>query len=261
MGDTAGGGARTDAATAAAGRLAARSDKHPSTAGLARSRSPRAAGGGGAAAAAEADVIASSRLAGGGGEAVVVVGESASGPSFFHYAFMPMDDEEREQSRAARWDAGRQQAESLVADAIQQHGPHVVVARPWLELSKADFLHCVHEETVWVTRGGSRAYIGSTSDPGWRWRGGRYLGGRSGRNFLPGHHLEWRSMLILGCWRDPETALMERDAIAQGRKSAPGGLTNIASDSRGLEIRPYSFSFVSTCLRYTPPPCLCNITA
>lgn len=169
-----------------------------------------------------------------------------------------MNDDARQQSRAARWTEGERQAEGLVADAIQQHGPDVKVAQPWMKLPKAALLQRVHEETIWVTRGGRPAYIGSTSDPGWRWRGGWYLqseGGRNGRDidnggdwrFLPGHHLEWRSMLVLGCWPDPEAALMERDAIAKGRVSAPGRLTNKASDARGLEIRPHSFSFVYIC--------------
>ena len=249
----AGGGSSRGAAAAGAERAAGVAGGGFRAAARGHRRPSSSTAGGGRARSRSSDADASSQPAGGGGGGAAV-GEKSDG---FFPAFQPLDDAGREQRRAARWEEGKQQAESLVADAIQRRPDEVAVARPWMQLPKAALLQRVHGETTWVTRGGRRAYIGSTSDPGWRWRGGWYLqsqGDRGGRDiteagwrFLPGHQLEWRSMLVLGCWRDSEAALMERDAIKQGRTTAPGRLTNKASDARGLEIRPWSFSFVYIC--------------
>ena len=181
--------------------------------------------------------------------------------AFYFLRFAPRNDTEVERSRQARWERGMEEAEDLVTAALERHGPDdvAVVAQPWMEVSMEVLLQRVTMETVRVTRGGGRAYIGSTSDPGWRWRGGYYLpspGDRGGRRhshhrneweFLPGHHLQWRHLLVLGCWRDHETRLMETEAIKQGQRVAPGRLTNKVSDARGLEVRPWSFSFVYIC--------------
>jgi len=96
---------------------------------------------------------------------------------------------------------------------------------------------------------GGRAYIGSTSDPQWRWQGGWYVPSTGGgKNYMPGHRKRWSAMIVLGSWPDRETAQMEEAAILAGEAAAkPRTLENKCSDARGLSIRSHAFSFVYIC--------------
>ena len=115
-----------------------------------------------------------------------------------------------------------------------------------------EFLRRVHCLVCRAAQRGGRAYIGSTADPQWRWRGGTYFrAGRDGAGesaYMDGHALRWRAMLVLGAWADSDAAYMEELAIEVGRAAAPGLLTNIAEDARGLAIKAHSYSFVYLCL-------------
>ena len=249
-------------AGAAGGRATARSRQHPSALGVgrARSRSParragahRSAAAGAAVEIVDVEAVTSppAPIAGGGAAAVEVV--DAEEAAFFFPAFQPMGDAERQQTRASRWVHAEREAEGLVAAALRQHGPAVAAAHPWLQLPEEALLRRVAEETARATRRGGWAYIGSTSDPGWRWGGGWYLPSEKDgkhhyrKRYLPGHRLAWKTMLVVGCWRDAVTAEMETKAIEVGRQTAPGRLKNKASDARGLEIRSWSHSFVYIC--------------
>ena len=101
---------------------------------------------------------------------------------------------------------------------------------------------------------GGRAYVGSTSDPAWRWQGGYYEAadprgppGASVRRYMAGHRHQWRRMEVVGSWRDAECGQMEEAALRELNRVCPGRLTNIATDARGLEIRAFKYSFVYIC--------------
>ena len=125
--------------------------------------------------------------------------------------------------------------------------PDVIVDVPVEE-----FLRRVHCLVCRAAQSGGRAYIGSTADPQWRWRGGTFFrAGRDGAGecvHMDGHALRWRAMLVLGAWADSDAAYMEELAIEVGRAAAPGILTNIADDARGLATRAHAYSFVYLCL-------------
>ena len=126
----------------------------------------------------------------------------------------------------------------------------------------------VLERARWVVereaRVGGRAYIGSTSDPAWRYRGGRYLvedpsgpPGASMTRCMEGHRHKWQHMEVLGCWPDAECASMEKQCIESVMQSHPCRLTNKAAGAFGLAIRRYEYSFVYICFglqRGYPPP-------
>eukprot|EP00959_Pyramimonas_sp_CCMP1952_P218969 4578575-Pyramimonas_sp.AAC.1 len=98
------------------------------------------------------------------------------------------------------------------------------------------------------------AYVGSTSDPAWRWEGG--LCWRCERNvraprLLPthmvGHKVRWKKMFVIASFSDKRTAAAEEFVLKtlHGREC----LANVATDARGLHIRPvpaYSFIYVCT---------------
>ena len=100
-------------------------------------------------------------------------------------------------------------------------------------------------------RGRRRAYIGSTADPSWRWRGGHFHRAPEGElSFMSGHRNRFHRMEVIGCWPDADTARMEVMAISVARGTAAHGtvkILNVADDARGLEIRPFSHSFLYVC--------------
>eukprot|EP00959_Pyramimonas_sp_CCMP1952_P325561 6813977-Pyramimonas_sp.AAC.1 len=76
----------------------------------------------------------------------------------------------------ARWADAREGAIECMAQALQRWPRALEVpASRWLEVS----LETLLERAIQVARReagvGGRCYIGSTSDPGWRWEGGWYL--------------------------------------------------------------------------------------
>jgi len=108
----------------------------------------------------------------------------------------------------------------------------------WLELPLDLLLSRVREVACRERQLGDRAYVGSTSDPAWRWEGGWYLPSEGGHRrragsdwaYLDGHRKQWRRMSILGSWRDADTAAFETEAIRQrrnGRIAQGGGDTCI----------------------------------
>ena len=111
-----------------------------------------------------------------------------------------------------RWQDGRHGAMTVMAQALQKWPRSLEAAWPrggaWLELSLPSLLERALEVADREWRVGGRAYIGSTSDPAWRWRGGWYRSAGVGRGrpdgwaFLAGHHEEWRHMIVVGSWPD-----------------------------------------------------------
>eukprot|EP00959_Pyramimonas_sp_CCMP1952_P071007 1482540-Pyramimonas_sp.AAC.1 len=61
---------------------------------------------------------------------------------------------------------------------------------------------------------------------------------------MPGHTEQWRRMQVLGAWPDAETARLEPICIRAARSTVSMRLTNKATDARGLERRPWSYSFI-----------------
>ena len=146
--------------------------------------------------------------------------------------------------QSLRWDIARDEAEMVLSAACAE----VRVLRPCLDIAVAGLLarvSCGLREAR--SRGDGTCYIGSTSDPLWRWQGG--LSWRGDALFperMPGHRSRWRTMIVVGGWPDRDCREAEVTAL---RVAAPSGqLTNRVLDARGLGVRPHAYSFVYVCL-------------
>ena len=127
-----------------------------------------------------------------------------------------------------------------------------------VDISIATLVARVEDVSATARQTQQRVYVGSTTSPQWRWKGGWYYASSVGphddtpsneQEFMPGHMLKWRSMVVLGAWLDNITPRMETAAIAACKKSARWWCANIADDARGLPYRgPFTFSFVYICV-------------
>ena len=103
--------------------------------------------------------------------------------------------------------------------------------------------------------GGPAYYAGSTSDPAWRWKGGwcwrsetRAKAPATRVEWMDGHSLRWKWMVVLGAWPDVEAARLEPIAIHVARAHAGEAVENVANDARGLAVRPHpGYSFIYVC--------------
>ena len=152
-----------------------------------------------------------------------------------------------------RWEHARHEARMSLSQSLGlELGVEVGWGRGdrWLEIPLEVAFARAAEVARCAMQGGGKAYVGSTSNPAWRFRGGWYL--TSGRNvdgwdFMPGHHEQWQRMVVVGCWRDRECAEAEKAAILHVQAVAPGALENKCEDARGLSIRTHGYSFVYCC--------------
>ena len=67
---------------------------------------------------------------------------------------------------------------------------------------------------------------------------------------MDGHRLSYQRMYVLGAWPDAVCAEMEKVAIGIGEAALGILLQNKCKDARGLEIRPYGYSFVYLCTQF-----------
>ena len=127
----------------------------------------------------------------------------------------------------------------------------VIVLRPCLDIA----VETLHQRVSWGLRraraigdgSGGRAYIGSTSDPSWRWRGGpSWRGDARSPEHMPGHVRRWRTMVVIGGW--PDRVCREAEVTALHVAVGSGQLTNRALDARGLGVRPHAYSYVYVCM-------------
>ena len=168
-----------------------------------------------------------------------------------------------------RWQDGRYGAREVMAQSLEKW-PRALEAPAscWLEIPLQLLLERTEEVARREAGVGGRCYIGSTSDPAWRWEGGWYIvspGDDERRQrcaeggdewaWMDGHRLKWRRMAVLGSWRDKDTAACEAAAIAATLVAAlpPNTLTNRCADARGLSIRTHAYSFVYICFDQVMP--------
>ena len=167
-----------------------------------------------------------------------------------------------------RWQDGRYGAREVMAQSLEKW-PRALEAPAscWLEIPLQLLLERTEEVARREAGVGGRCYIGSTSDPAWRWEGGWYIvspGDDERRQrcaeggdewaWMDGHRLKWRRMAVLGSWRDKDTAACEAAAIAATLAALPPNtLTNRCADARGLSIRAHAYSFVYICFDQVMP--------
>ena len=175
------------------------------------------------------------------------------GPSAGAALLESVEDANDLEPTTARWENARHEARMNLSQSLERElGVEVAWGRGgrWLEIPLEVALERASEVARCARRRGGHAYVGSTSDPAWRFRGGWYLtSGRAvdGWAFMPGHHEQWQRMVVVGCWRDEECAAAEAAAILHVQARVPGALENRCGDARGLSIRPHGYSFVYCC--------------
>ena len=157
---------------------------------------------------------------------------------------------------AALWEHAQHGATLVMDQALNKFPGDIQVIKPFILVSEEDVTERARSCVQKIVGVGGRAYVGSTSDPAWRWEGGWYLtsesrrtghGGDGSWRYMKGHKHSWRCMLVLGSWPDAETGNMETACIRKCRMVAPRRLTNKATDARRLEIREHpGYSFVYT---------------
>ena len=169
----------------------------------------------------------------------------------------------------ARWQDGRSGAIEVMAQSLEKWPRALEVPKSrWLEIPLETLLERAKRVARREAGVGGRCYIGSTSDPGWRWEGGWYLaapgederrqrraeGGDGEWAWMDGHQRKWRRMTVLGSWRDKDTAACEAAAIASTLAAVPPNtLTDRCTDARGLSIRTRAYSFVYICIDQVMP--------
>ena len=158
--------------------------------------------------------------------------------------------------KAVRWRIAKEEADMVLNAAIEDGAPSISAIQPVVDVSAADVASRIRRELM-IHRG--RSYVGSTSDPLWRWRGGWYWrseGGRAAsepsdqRAYMQGHCHEYKLMIVVGTWRDSECANMEKVGIGAGKRFGGRRMNNKAHDARGLEIRSYGYSFLYICFTH-----------
>ena len=161
----------------------------------------------------------------------------------------PPSPEERQR---ILWAMAREDAEDVAQQASMKFPECIEVRSPLLDITQRALIQRVLN---YVPRGewGS-AYVGSTSDPAWRWEGDtcwRCERDVCAPRLLPTHMVDhkvrWKKMTVVAAFSDQETAASEEALLKmlEGHE----GLANIATDARGLAIRPtpaYSFIYVCT---------------
>ena len=128
--------------------------------------------------------------------------------------------------------------------AASSAGASIEVVEPVLDVAEAELLERVRDAVPRNNREGDRAYVGSTSDPAWRWIGG-YSWERE--SWMDGHCCRWRRLVVLGAWPDAEAGDTEVAAMRAARGLLGASLTNAleAEDARGLAVRgQFAHSFV-----------------
>ena len=149
------------------------------------------------------------------------------------------------------WAGALRNAEQLLDEASREKG--ILVLMPAVGVAAVELEARVRQLAARPGRG--RSYVGSTADPTWRWRGGPVwrseAGGREPAarpGTMVGHRRHWRRLVVLGSWRDRQAATMEARAIQAAREAAGHRVDNVASDARGLAVRPHGYSFVYICI-------------
>ena len=160
----------------------------------------------------------------------------------------------REHRQEALWQRAHEDAVMVLNKAREE--PGIVIpaqVRDILDISKATLEACVQDAIL--RAGGGRCYVGSTSDPTWRWLGGwtwrsdpRAAEPPARASRMEGHKSRWRQLLVVGAFPDARAAALEPIAIEAARRTAGQRVTDVASDARGLSVRSHpGYSFLYLC--------------
>ena len=147
------------------------------------------------------------------------------------------------------WDTAREDALDVAARAAARYPDCIELRHPLLDITEGAVLRRIRFHLI----GAEDGYVGSTSDPAWRWEGG--LCWRCERNAaapklhptrMLGHRHRWRRLTVVGSFSDARTSALETTFL-QLLVNSRASVVNVATDARGLAVRPspgYSFLYV-----------------
>ena len=155
---------------------------------------------------------------------------------------------------APRWRQARDDVHMVLQQAIIMNGAEItLVEAPVCDASRAVMLGRLTQVLRAVRHRGGRVYVGSTSDPSWRWVGGR--GWRSDRGgdegkfvWMKGHRGSWQYMHVLAAYPDAEAAEAEVICIRHAQALLGDRVSNKCCDARGLAVRAHGYSFLYVCI-------------
>ena len=157
-----------------------------------------------------------------------------------------MRSRSREARRLQKWEMAREDVRIQCLDLDIR----IVVHQPLLDVHADEW----RARLRYLLKGAKRrpVYIGTTSDPQWRFVGGAGFlendsddDGRRRRDKLRPHRLDYKVMHVIASLPDRECAEAERIAINLGLGS---NLNNKVNDARGLEIRSFRYSYLYVCI-------------
>ena len=151
----------------------------------------------------------------------------------------------REERRRILLESARESAMEVMAQAIERYPGRILAQQPLLDLTQGDLLQRIVD--LLPPRGGGEAYVGSTSDPAWRWEGGwcwRCERDEARPRTVPTHMIGhsqrgYRRMVVVGSFSDAETARNET-AVLRRLQSIPGGERNTDGMPRRGNHRCYT---------------------
>ena len=116
---------------------------------------------------------------------------------------------------------------------------------PLFDVDEAD----IEDRIKCVMKGGRRAaYIGSTVDPAWRWKGGWCWRSGERPEWMEGHVHKWSRLLVLAAAPRGDIPGLETWAIHAGLRIGAQLLQNKALDGRGFPCRgPPLYGFIYIC--------------
>ena len=177
-------------------------------------------------------------------------GPVLAAPAVHVSAFVPsavrrMPSRSRERRRFILWEMAREDVRMQCRDLDSR----IVVHQPLLDVLTDEWLPRLKD-----LRRRARCrpiYIGTTSDPSWRFLGhGCFVRDcDDSRGPMRAHCEDYTVMHVIACLPDRECAAAETIAINDCRNECAANMNNKVNDARGLEVRSFRYSYLYVCIR------------
>ena len=176
-------------------------------------------------------------------------GPVLAAPAVHVSAFVPsavrrMPSRSRERRRFILWEMAREDVRMQCRDLDSR----IVVHQPLLDVLTDEWLPRLKD-----LRRRARCrpiYIGTTSDPSWRFLGhGCFVRDcDDSRGPMRAHCEDYTVMHVIACLPDRECAAAETIAINDCRNECAANMNNKVNDARGLEVRSFRYSYLYVCI-------------
>lgn len=149
----------------------------------------------------------------------------------------------RSRSRETRlkmmWEGAREDARQVLSDCRGMQS--MFVHQPLIDIDVGLVMKRVRHLHDRAIASGRSVYIGTTSDPSWRWNGGWGWRGND-RSFMRGHKLSYDEMQVVASFPDKQCGEVEKHVIAHFPRA-----DNKVASQQGLAVRHCACSFLYVC--------------